>query len=127
MPTVTFQHLHFEHDIKHYGTFGSPKIAKHVHFDQNSTWEREWERAWELAKDYVHVYGNVGTRGELNWERPYMEYGRDWGTSMGTMAHGWAITFANVHHLHTIFVIFINSCLRTNFHSTYVECPTAHV
>jgi len=44
-----------EHDIKHYGTFGSPKIANHVHEDQNWRWEREWERAWEraweLAKD----------------------------------------------------------------------------
>ena len=121
MPTVTFQHLHFEHDIKHYGTFGSPKIAIHVHFDQNSTREREWERAWGRAKSHVYVYGNVGTRGwEINWERQYVKYGRDWGTSTGTMAHGWAMTFVAAHHLHTIFVIFINSCMRANFYITYV-------
>jgi hypothetical protein len=48
-----------QHDIKHYGTFGSPKIAKHVHWPQRVTWEREWERAWELAEEHVRVYGNV--------------------------------------------------------------------
>jgi hypothetical protein len=63
---------------------------------------------------------------ELNWERQYVKYGREWGTSLGMRAHGWDITFANVHHLHTILVIFINSCLCTTLHNTYVECPTAH-
>jgi hypothetical protein len=33
-----------EHDIKHYGTFGSPKIAKHVHFGPKATWECVCER-----------------------------------------------------------------------------------
>jgi hypothetical protein len=54
-----------KHDIKHYGTFGSPKLPKHAHFDQNPTWEREWEHAWELANAHGIVYGdsigNVGT------------------------------------------------------------------
>ena len=31
-----------EHDIKHFGTFGSLKIAKHVHFGPMGTWERHW-------------------------------------------------------------------------------------
>ncbi len=33
-----------EHDIKHYGTLGSPKIANYVYFGKTSTWERSWER-----------------------------------------------------------------------------------
>jgi hypothetical protein len=58
--TLQLLHPHIkEHDIKHYGTFGSPKIAKHVHWPQRVMWEREWERAWELAEEHVRVYGNV--------------------------------------------------------------------
>ena len=37
-----------EHDIKHFGTFGSPKIAKQVHFGPMGTWERVCERHWYI-------------------------------------------------------------------------------
>jgi len=99
-----------KHAIKHYGTFGSPKIAEHVHFTQKVQWEREGERAWELAKDNVVCVWECGNKtgnsfGNINtWSMHEI-----WGTSMGTSAHGWAITFANVHPFHTMFVVFINS------------------
>ena len=38
-----------EHDIKHFGTFGSPKIAKHVHFGQ-----------WEHGNVDGNLFGNMG-------------------------------------------------------------------
>ena len=41
-----------QHDIKHFGTFGSHKIAKHVHFGPMGTWERGWELVWEYGSMY---------------------------------------------------------------------------
>ena len=50
--------MNHKHDIKHYGTFGSPKIAKHVKFDQNSTWERVCERHLDPGNIHGIVQGN---------------------------------------------------------------------
>ena len=60
----------FKHHIKEYGTFGSPKIAKHVHFGPKGTWERVCER----SQDTVSVCGNVhgilsGNMGACMWTR----------------------------------------------------------
>ena len=54
-----------EHDIKHFGTFGSPKIAKHVHFGPMGPWERVRERHWCMGT-YVGTWMGtcLGT-----WER----------------------------------------------------------
>jgi hypothetical protein len=96
-----------QHDIKHYGTFGSPKIAKHVHLPQNVTWEREGERAWELANDHVRVYGNVGTmRGTWLgtsmrgvWTRLWNFYGNQ-GTWLGHNVRYCAPLTHNVRDIH---------------------------
>ena len=51
-----------KHDIKHFGTFGSPKIAKHVHFGPMGTWERvcnaigTWECGWKLVWEHESVH-----------------------------------------------------------------------
>jgi hypothetical protein len=52
--------------IKHYGTFGSPKIAEHVHFTQKVQWEQDGELVWEhqyveYARDLGNIYGNQCT------------------------------------------------------------------
>ena len=41
------------------GTFGSPKIAKHVYFGLIGTWEREWEHAWGHGNVCGNLFGNV--------------------------------------------------------------------
>jgi len=62
-----------EHYIKHYGTFGSPKIAKHVTLKQigyTGTSMGTWNRHGNVD-DYMYGNGN----GERLWERLFWEHG----------------------------------------------------
>ena len=47
-----------KHYIKHYGTFGSPKIAKQVHIGTSGTWERHREHIGNVI-DCMGTCGNV--------------------------------------------------------------------
>ena len=55
--------LTLEHDINHFGTFGSPKIAKRVYIGIMGTWERHWEhgweRCWERDWDWDCMFGDT--------------------------------------------------------------------
>ena len=58
-----------KHDIKHFGTFGSPKIAKHVHFGPMGTWEHVWERVCECHWYMVTCVGTWMGTCLGTWER----------------------------------------------------------
>jgi hypothetical protein len=63
----SFSILLLEHDIKHYGTFGSPKIAKHVYFGPKEMWERVCERGWDTGNIRGNVHGILsGNMGALS-------------------------------------------------------------
>ena len=69
----TKQAYHLQHDIKHYGTLGSPKTANYVYFGKKGTWERFWERGSVKGTGTGTLTGtfrgtSLGTW-ELRWER----------------------------------------------------------
>lgn len=74
-----------------------PKGMSACMITRSGTWERAGET--QLGTSICEVWTRMGN-------------------FSGNRGTGWDITFANEHHLHTIFVIFINSCLRTNLHVT---------